>query len=341
MFWRRRGGRVESIVSINLEKIISFDKCESNAIILIFEKNMNIIEEYSRRLASNIDKKLIPKNIQLILDGGMFNGSYMVGALFLLRELQRTKKTKIKKISGCSVGAICGLLYYIDALDLIEVYYDSIRTHLKQHHNTLPILNLKEMIGTRMPPNVCDIVNGKLYITYYDLNTNRQKTRCRFKSADHLIQTILYSLFVPYIVNGKPSYDGKCDGLSAYMFSSKDPKKTKTMYINLLSYGRISGILDVRNEEKNIHRILQGLLELHFFFIKEQPTPMFSYVEDWSLKDKGWMAMRKIIEFIISIFLYICHQLNEKNIYRDSPFMMLIADICHRIMAFVLDMYFL
>ena len=77
-----------------------------------------ILEYYIDAHVSNINIKNIPKNINLILDGGAFNGGSIVGNLLILKQLEKQGHIKIQKISGCSIGALLGLLFIIDKLKI-------------------------------------------------------------------------------------------------------------------------------------------------------------------------------------------------------------------------------
>ena len=70
-----------------------------------------MIDEYVNKLIENLPeetKKL--QYIDLVLDGGIFNGSYLVGSLYFLKEMERRKYLKIARISGCSIGSIVAFL---------------------------------------------------------------------------------------------------------------------------------------------------------------------------------------------------------------------------------------
>jgi predicted acylesterase/phospholipase RssA len=72
-----------------------------------------MIDEYVNRLIENLPeetKKL--QHIDLVLDGGIFNGSYLVGSLYFLKEMERRRYIKIERISGCSIGSIVAFLYW-------------------------------------------------------------------------------------------------------------------------------------------------------------------------------------------------------------------------------------
>ena len=46
------------------------------------------------------------------------NGAYEIGGLMLIKEMEKLKYFKIKRISGASVGGYAGFLYLIDKLDV-------------------------------------------------------------------------------------------------------------------------------------------------------------------------------------------------------------------------------
>ena len=47
-----------------------------------------------------------------------------------------------------------------------------------------------------------DIVNNKLYITYYDKKTNNYITISQFKNRKHLLNCVLYSSFISILIYG-------------------------------------------------------------------------------------------------------------------------------------------
>ena len=57
-----------------------------------------MIHEYVIKLIDNLpdDIKNVPEPvvIDLVLDGGVFNGSYLVGALYFLKEMEKRKYIK-------------------------------------------------------------------------------------------------------------------------------------------------------------------------------------------------------------------------------------------------------
>ena len=54
-----------------------------------------------------------PLKLDIVFEGGLFNGSYLAGCLLYLKQLENNKFIKIHKISGCSIGSILAILYFI------------------------------------------------------------------------------------------------------------------------------------------------------------------------------------------------------------------------------------
>ena len=58
-----------------------------------------MIDDYVNKLIENLptnSKKL--QRIDLVLDGGVFNGSYLVGAHYFLKEMERRKYVQIDNV---------------------------------------------------------------------------------------------------------------------------------------------------------------------------------------------------------------------------------------------------
>jgi len=84
-----------------------------------------IIDILINNLPNHLKDENKPLVIDLVLDGGVFNGSYLVGALFFLKEMEKRKYITVSRISGCSIGSLLGFLYLIDSLDLAIILYDT------------------------------------------------------------------------------------------------------------------------------------------------------------------------------------------------------------------------
>ena len=60
----------------------------------------------------------------------------------------------------------------------------------------------------------------------------------------------------------------------------------KNLYLNIHNLDQLLGMISVKHENTNIHRILEGMIEIHLFFLKNTKTNICSFVDQWSWTDK-------------------------------------------------------
>jgi len=245
-----------------------------------------------------------PIEIDLVLDGGVFNGSYLIGALFFLKEMEKRNFIKVKRISGCSIGSLIGLLYLIDCLDLVyDDLYNILIKNFKQNYNFKNYKNLKNHLSGKIPDDICSKVNNKLFIKYNNIKTCVKKVKYKYKNEDDIFNTIIRSSFFPYLIDGNVVYENKyLDGINPYIFKSKPNRKI--LYLDLCGLDKYSYILSIRNEKSNLYRILSGILDIHFFYTKHSETFMCSYVGEWGYINTIRYYIRLFLEKIIC---YICY----------------------------------
>ena len=266
-----------------------------------------MINDYVLKLIGNLPDEI--KNVQtpiiidLVLDGGIFNGSYLVGALHFLKEMEKQKFITINRISGCSVGSIIAFLYYIDCLDLMPKFYEIIHTDFKQTYNLKMIKEFKTLLGENIPSNICEKLNKKFYISYNNIKKRKKIIKNTYKDIDDLLNSIIKSCYIPFLIDGNILYENKfMDGINPFMFE-KEPNH-KILYLDLFGYDKIGNLLNVKNEKSNFHRILSGLLDIHTFFIKQSNTQMCSYVNDWNLYNLVFYSIKLMIEKILIYLTY-------------------------------------
>ena len=300
-----------------------------------------MIEEFTVKLIANLPDNITnvkePLVIDLVMDGGAFNGSYLAGALYFLKEMERRKYIKIGRISGSSVGSIVGFLYYIDGLHLMPSLYEKMTAGFRQTHNLKLIKDLKILLGNSIPDDICQIINNKLFITYHNIKKRTKPVKYTYKNVDDILNTLIKSAYVPFLIDGNLLYKNKyIDGLFPFIFKEQ---KQKILYLDLFGYDKITGILIVKNEKSNYHRIISGLLDIHAFYTKQTSTQMCSYVNDWSIIDRSRNYLRVLIEKIILFFVYaiifvnktVAVEIKQNIIYKSS------AKILYRIFIIIID----
>jgi hypothetical protein len=284
-----------------------------------------MINDYVIKLIENLPDDLknskTPLRLDLVLDGGMFNGSYLVGALYFLKEMEKRNYIIIERISGCSIGSAVAILYFIDALDMMSPLYDIVKKEFQNGHKLPTIKELKIHLKDRIPSNICEKINGKLYICY---------------------NTIIKSCFIPYLIDGNFLYDNKyVDGMNPYIFNNESGKKI--LYLDLYGYDKIGNLLNVKNEKSNFHRILSGLLDIHNFYIKQSDTQMCSYVNDWSVTNKTFNYLKMIFEKLMINFIYLLIYFKSKILigynFENTIVYKIISKITHDIFIILLETY--
>jgi len=302
-----------------------------------------MINEYVIKLIENLpdDIKNVnePIKMDVVLDGGIFNGSYHVGALYFLKEMENRKYIKIERISGCSVGSIVGFLYFIDSLDLMPKLYDLINKEFRQTYNLNLIKELKKHLSERIPNDICEKVNGKLYITYNNIKKGTKPVKSVYKDVDDIINTIIKSSYIPYLIDGNVLYENKSiDGITPFIFKEREKK---VLYLDLFGSDKIVNLLNVKNEKTNYHRILSGLLDIHSFFIKQSNTPMCSYVNDWTYSNICFNHIKTLIEriciYLIHILLYVKTHISDE--FKETVIYKILSKISYDIFIIILENY--
>jgi hypothetical protein len=250
------------------------------------------LQTFINTLIENVPDKHIPKKIDLVLDGGAFNGVYMLGSLFYMKELERIGKTKINKVSGCSIGAITGLLFLLDKMDISIDICTYCYKYLRKHQDLTKIVSKFKKIM-----NEFDTIKGE------------QIVKKKYRDKAELIDNIIKSLYVPYLMERKATDDDGCiDGAFPYMFKVrvKDKERDndrKVLFLNLQSLDKIKKMIFIKNEKNIYSRLLEGLMDTHRFFETNTANNLCSYVNEWSIIDILFFRLREIL-YIIIVYIF-------------------------------------
>jgi len=302
-----------------------------------------MIDEYVNKLIENlpdeIKKRTVPQEIDLVLDGGVFNGSYHVGALYFLKEMERRKYIKINRISGCSVGSIVAFLYFIDGLDLMAKLYDIISNEFKNKMQLSCLKEIKKHIEERIPKDILEKVNNKLFISYNNIKTGKKKIKSSYKSVDDIINTVIKSSYIPYLIDGNLLYENKyIDGMIPFIFKERF---NKILYLDLYGSDKVGYLFNVKNEKTNFHRILSGLLDIHGFYIKQCNTSMCSYVNDWNYGNIAFNNLKLLFEkvciYIIHLIIYIKSKVPEE--FKENIVYKIMAKISYDVFVIIIESY--
>jgi hypothetical protein len=303
-----------------------------------------MIEKYTKKLLKTIPtfKEGELRTIDLVLDSGIFNGSYQIGALYMLKEMEKNKMMKIERISGASIGSICGLLYFINKLDFLEQFYSVTIKYFRKNKNVNILHDLIDnQLRELLPDDIHLQISKKIYMCYYNIKKRKKIVKKTYHSVDDVLNTLKRTSFCPIFINGDILFEKKyLDGINPFIFS-KSPKK-KILYVDLWGYDKIFHIFSVKNEKSNIHRILAGVLDIHLFFIKNAPTQMCSYVDDWSTH--LWCKNRVVklfIEKLAFYFVWFYFYINRyiPNEFKETKLMVLFLSIIKEVNCMLIEYY--
>jgi hypothetical protein len=271
-----------------------------------------IFSSYIDDLISNINSENIPKEIDLVLDGGAFNGIYQLGSLMYLHHLEEKKLITINRISGTSIGAVMGLIYILGNMDFAVVSCEEMLSYFKKKLNMGYFRKrMNCLLKEHMKKEDYLLANNRLYITYFNNKTKKQIIKCKYKSNEDLIEQIIKSAYLPFLSDGNIEYDNSVDGVNPYIF--KKTNKRKIIFIRLMSQKQFTTSINVKNEINIYTRILEGILDINKFFTTGNKTIMCSYIDEWNILDFGIFRLRELCWIIFLIILDMILYVN-KNI---------------------------
>jgi len=281
------------------------------------------LKNYLRALIDNLDKTTIPKKMNLILDGGAFNGGYMAGMLLYLMELKTLKITTIEKISGCSIGAISALAYIANKPDYAITVFEKV---LGAFRKTLCLSEIIPLIRNIADHIDISKLDNKLFITYYDITTMKQIVVSTYPNKEMLIDTVIKSCFIPYLMDGNINYNDKyCDGCTPYVFK-KEP--IPTLFISLHGIKNIGNMIYTKNETNIWTRLLYGVVDINGFFTNKK-SEFCSYVDKWSITDFHIFHLRELIYFLLIIGIHYSTYINNKvpDSFKSNKYLLRIIEI--------------
>ena len=216
-----------------------------------------MINSYVQKLIENLPDDLKnrtkPLKLDIVLDGGAFNGNYLVGALYFLKEMEKRKYIIIDRISGSSIGSFVGILYFIDKLDYMTEFNRIALNNFKSNFSFNKSKYILGVIKRDCPIDICEKINNRLFISYNNVNKTKKCVKSIYKNVDEIFETILKSCFIPFCINGNMVYKGKyIDGITPYIFKKCAGKRV--LYLNLLGLDKINNIINVKNEKNNYNR---------------------------------------------------------------------------------------
>ena len=85
--------------------------------------NNKLLDIYVDSLTKGVNKNQIYEEIDIIFDGGAFNGLIGQGVGLYIKSLMKLYKSKVVRVSGCSIGAFLATIFITDInFDLDEAF---------------------------------------------------------------------------------------------------------------------------------------------------------------------------------------------------------------------------
>lgn len=286
-----------------------------------------LLNIYINTLIDNINIENIPKEIDIIFDGGAFNGGMGFGVALYLKKLQIKHNINVRRVSGCSIGSIIALSYLIDLkYDVNDLFISTCKNFKKTFNLSESKSHIKKIIYDNLTDDLSSI-NNKLYITYYDAINYKHIMISEYENREHLLECLMRSCHIPHITNDVFKYDNKyVDGVVPYIF--RDGERA-VLFINIVTYKNYRRTLNIKNEHHINERMLIGVNDINKFFTVGK-SDMCSYFENWSYISILLLRLRLLIIFIIlwtvDMVFYIKHILPNtifehsiiKNLYSMS-----------------------
>ena len=306
-----------------------------------------IVKELTGVLIKNIDASIIKeKNIDLILSGGAFNASYLIGCLYFIREMCEKGLIIVNKVSTCSASSMIGLLFIVDKLDIfIEKMYELLVGSFKKNRNVIfdeeSLSTIIKIIEDVLPDDVISRINGRLYITYYDVTKCEQVVKSSFEDVSDIIRTIRRSCFIPYITMDKLMEENRyIDGGTPYIFDKEFG--VNRIYINLCGMDKIMDAMVIKRDRIVMHRILGGILDIHNFFLKCKKTSMCCYVEDWGVVRMIEFKMLVWRLYIVCVILYVIIKVRDDIVYKyykDNKLINIVSNKLRQLLSEIVERY--
>jgi hypothetical protein len=295
-----------------------------------------LMREYIKALILNIDHSKLKKEINLIFDGGVFNGGYATGVAMYIKALEERGLVKINKLSGCSVGSVIALWYACGCNESAVLLFEKTTNAFQ---DTLDLReypkNISIFVNSLFPSGNVSILKDKLYINFYDTHKHKQKIVSNFKNVNHLIDCILQSCHIPYVIDGNARYNERyIDGILPHIFTSAAGtsaagKGTSTgagecdsLFIKLITLQKCTRAFVVKCETNIHYRLLTGVADANDFFTLGS-SDMCSYVSQWSYfnilqircREMFILSIISIIEWIVTLKSYIPYTIKNSLLY--------------------------
>jgi len=286
--------------------------------------NIQILSDYIKAITKNIciDETI---DLDLVISGGAFNGTYAIGSVMLIKQLELENKIKVDKISACSIGSIVGLSYIMNNFNMTNQLFVELKKCLKINSNAAC---LREIVSKcvylffKSDEKMKTLLNNRFYLSYNDISDCSFHVIKEYTDREHLIDCMTRTMFVPYLINGSLKLDNRyIDGIYPYIFKNSDKK---VLYVELIKDSTDLMKCIVTQKEKNEHyRVIQGVSDAAKFF-QNEGSERLSWYGDWSIIKIAKYNIIYLTLMIIVILLDFLSSINIPTSIKESKLMTLV-----------------
>lgn len=160
---------------------------------------------------NKIKSSKLDDEYKLVLSGGGFKGYYDIGVGYVIHNF--LNKDKIKGIIGTSAGALSAV--YIACNIDMDLWKETYYISQSYYRNGKCLYDaVKDANETLLPPDahiICNKYNVEIVATKISVNGLSTKIFKNFKSREELLNCILASICLPFIINSNYPYCQKID----------------------------------------------------------------------------------------------------------------------------------
>ena len=253
------------------------------------------IDAVTKNSMNGLDK---PKEIDLVISGGAFNGGYGYGALLYIKSLECQNKIHVNRISGCSIGSLLAVDHLSDKSLNLEELYGGLQKCLRDNGKLFVLREIVEKVvdNALKDDNFFQKAKGRLFITRTNLETGTHELVDNFDSRDDLVEAVYSSCFIPILVDGNMRYNGKyVDGIVPYLFTDS---VRPSIYIDLMCFSKFHKMLLTMKEVNPHVRIIDGANDASKFF-NENASGICSWVNKWGFHQMIIFRLTYLILYIV------------------------------------------
>jgi hypothetical protein len=279
-----------------------------------------LIEKLVRKLIEKYPPKDYFRTINITFTVGGIAGYYGLGLCALLNEMEKHGLVKVDKTYGASAGAY-NCVFLACKLDINKLLnaYDTYRITQKQEHDIMGECN-KKSLYKYLPSDVHLKCNEKVNITRTNVTNPIYPHRTvinTYKSRDELIQGLLSSSYIPYVM-GKDMYYVDQKGnkyIDGFFPIVNNDDKNLMLYVNFLKveYPRLPLLLDGNPHEPYIDPlVLKGIYDAYNFLDNTwadasqffDKSKMYHNSFKWIHKEKKQSSIKSRLTFLSFLMIF-------------------------------------